>query len=69
MDTELIQEFTDGVNAYWSGREPEGWNSKAKRAESPFLSGWYWAAELEVGFRSVRDQDGNYMNGDDEDDD
>jgi hypothetical protein len=64
MDQELISEFEDGVNAYWGGQEPKGWQSAKKRAESPFLTGWFWAAELEVGCNSVRDQHGEYMNPD-----
>lgn len=66
MDT-VEDEFSKGVNAYWAGGCPEGWDKKKRRERSPYLMGWYMASmwETQVGF--ITDEDGDPLQLDDED--
>lgn len=54
----FVDEFNAGVDAYWGGELPDGWNSPETRAQSPYLTGWYMASlwETQPGF--LLDMDG-----------
>ena len=54
----ITEEFQAGVNAYWSGELPDGWNSADKRAVSPYLTGWYMASVWETDEGALVDSDG-----------
>jgi len=65
MDDLIVSEFTDGVNAYWSGECPDNWNSDEARAKSPYLQGWYMASMWETQPGWLVDFDGTPMQEDD----
>jgi len=58
MDS-VEDEFSKGVNAYWGGSVPDGWESPEKRARSPYLMGWYMASMWEVEEGFITDQFGD----------
>lgn len=67
MELDTVEdEFSRGVNAYWSGMCPEGWDDVKRRARSPYLMGWYMASmwEVEVGF--ITDEFGDSLQEDED---
>jgi hypothetical protein len=59
MDEDKVtSEFSDGVDAYWSGECPEGWDDPKRRERSPYLSGWYMASMWETSPGYITDGDG-----------
>lgn len=58
MSDTITQEFADGVDAYWSGELPEGWNDYEVRCKSPYLTGWWMASVWETQPGYLRDLDG-----------
>lgn len=48
MDDMVLEEFTDGVNDYWGGECPDGWDDSKRRNNTPYLMGWYMASMWEV---------------------
>lgn len=60
MNLDVVEdEFTAGVNAYWSGECPDGWDNLDKRTRSPFLMGWYMASMWECYPGTITDRDGD----------
>lgn len=47
--TDIVEEFTEGSDAYWSGEVPNGWDNAKKRMKSPFLMGWYLESQADNG--------------------
>jgi hypothetical protein len=58
MET-IVQEFQDGVDAYWAGRLPDGWGDKEERERCPFLTGWYMASQWDIDEGFLVDEDGD----------
>ena len=58
MNDTVQEEFTEGVEAYWSGELPEGWDDYSVRSKSPFLVGWYMASMWENMPGYLTDRDG-----------
>lgn len=46
MDDKLVEEFERGVDDYWSGILPEGWDAP-DAMRNPYLAGWNLAADFE----------------------
>lgn len=51
MDKDPLTLFESGVNDYWAGLVPDGWDH-ARAYENPYLAGWNLAAQSEnlLGF-------------------
>ena len=50
MDADtLIEEYQNGIDAYWAGDVPDGWQDPDLVSRSPFLSGWYQASIIDTG--------------------
>lgn len=45
MDT--LEEFEAGINAYYAGEVPDGWDDPNRRGNSPFLMGWFMESEVD----------------------
>lgn len=65
MNDEVLEEFTRGVNDYWGGECPEGWNNETLRNDCPYLMGWYMASLWEVYPGELCYEDGTPMQEDD----
>ena len=55
----LEKRFNDGVNFYWFGGVPEGWDKK-KAWHDPYLAGWLLASHQDNGiyfFAEDEDED------------
>jgi hypothetical protein len=59
MDDAMVQDFRNGVDAYWSGQLADGWDNESVRNRSPYIMGWYLASMWEVSPGYVLDEDGN----------
>ena len=65
MNDTVTEEFTQGVDAYWGGEVPEGWQSQSTREQSPYLMGWYMASLWETQPGYLRDLDGDPLQDED----
>jgi hypothetical protein len=65
MDDLIVQEFQDGVNAYWAGGVPEDWQDEDRRATSPYLQGWYMASMWETSAGWLTDEAGDPLQDED----
>lgn len=50
MSIDILEEYSRGVNDYWSGKLPEGWDAPDAN-DNPYLAGWNHAAEQENGIK------------------
>lgn len=55
----VTKEFTDGVDAYWAGEVPDGWEDPNRRNQSPYLMGWFMSAQWETAPGWLTDEDGD----------
>jgi hypothetical protein len=53
---DVLSEYERGVDCYWAGQIPTGWEGSrwdatavAKAARSPFIMGWYQASMADNG--------------------
>lgn len=44
---ELIDEYTNGVNDYYSGVVPDHWDNEEIRSQSAYLTAWYQASMVD----------------------
>lgn len=44
---DVLEEFEDGIRAYYAGEVPDGWNDRERRERSPFLMGWFMESEVD----------------------
>ena len=58
-DDDVTAEFARGVNDYWGGEAPDGWDDEERRNQTPYLMGWYMASMWEVQPGWILDEDGN----------
>lgn len=65
LDDDLCAEFTRGVNDYWGGEIPDGWDDAERRAHTPYLSGWFMASMWEVRPGWITDEFGVPIQGED----
>lgn len=65
MDDVLVRDFEAGVDAYWGGVLPDGWDKPKRRGKSPYLMGWWMASMWETAPGWCKDHHGNsYQEGD-----
>ena len=61
LDDDVTAEFTRGVNDYWAGEVPDGWNDPKRRDVTPYLAGWYMASVWESYPGTLLYEDGTPM--------
>lgn len=45
----IAEAFEAGVDAYYAGEVPKGWDKKSRRMTDPFLMGWYLESQADNG--------------------
>lgn len=66
MDEDMvIDQFNQGVEAYWAGELPDGWDNSKRRERSPYLTGWYMASMWETSPGWITDMVGDSLQDDD----
>lgn len=53
---DVTVDFEAGVDAYWGGVLPDGWDKPKRREKSPYLMGWWMASMWETSPGWIRDR-------------
>lgn len=55
-DVELVDAFMAGVESYWSGEVPDGWE-EPDAWHDPRVAGWLLASHAELGLHHFNDDE------------